>query len=133
MAVQADDVRSGKEFSKIDVWYSIVLGNIIRIRVIGDDRAAETFRKYLASQQSNLPRTDDANGFAGKIESCETVKEEVAFANAVVNLVVFSDYGQYQPDGELCDCFGRVWSVNDFDADLGSSFEVDVIAITRTT
>jgi hypothetical protein len=92
--MQANNVRSSKNFiESIDVYDSMLLRNVTRIWIVGDNCAAKAFGKYLACQQSNLPCTDDANGFARKIESHKTIKKEVAFTNPIVSLVILSDYG----------------------------------------
>ena len=132
-AMQADNVRSSKEFSEsIDVYDAMLLSSITRIRIVGDNCAAKAFRKYLACQQSNLPRADDANGLSRKIESHKTIKKEVAFANAIVSFVIFSNYSQHHPDSKLCDRLGGIWRyTNNLDTELDGRVEVDVI-VTRT-
>ena len=102
--------------------------SITRIRIVGDNVAAEAFRKYLARQHSNLPCTDKANRFSKKIESHKTIEKEVAFTNSIVSLVVFSDYGHHHPNRELCNRLRRVRRyTSHFDTELGSSVEVDII------
>ena len=99
-----------------------------RIRIVGDNGAAKAFRKYLACQHSNLSCTDEANRFSRKIEPHKTIEKEVAFANAIVSLVVFSDYSQHHPNRELCNCLRRVRRyTSHFNTELGSSVEVDII------
>jgi len=63
-----------------------------------------------------------------KIHTYEPFKEEVTLPDAVVGFVIFANDGEYHPDCEFCDCFGRIgWYAGDFDSEACGGLKIYVV------
>ena len=105
--MQGDDIRAGEKFVQRHVLEAQHPRLVTRVRIVGDDDAAETLQDF-SHYRADLSGAHDAYGPAVQLESEKAVEGEIALTHAAVCSMQFSVQGEDQADGVLGDGMGRV-------------------------